>query len=111
MFFACKAGDKQYELPKVTIGEARLLKRHFGLAQIEDLNPTDPDHLAGLLFLCLRRESPGVPMEKLLAEVEDLDPYAFEAVDAPDTDPTPAVAGGGKSGKKATTRKTTGSQS
>jgi hypothetical protein len=112
MFFACKVGDKQYELPKLTLGEARILKKHFGLMQLEDMNPTDPDHLTGLLYLCLRREAPGATLEALLSRIDELDIEDFAmAESAPEEVPTVAADAAGGNGKKATSRKKTGSQS
>jgi len=98
-FFKCKVGGKAYELPKLTLGEARILKRDFGLDDLEYFNPTDPDHLTGLLYLCLKREKPDASHALLLAEVESLDVEEFEQSD-PETkaapDPQPAVSDGGE---------------
>lgn len=99
MFFAVKIDGEAYELPKLTLGEARILKREFGLTDIGSFAPGDPDQLVGLLFLCLRRRRPTATTEELLAEVEALDIEAFEPADDEEAapaadDPTPAGAAG-----------------
>lgn len=113
MFFACKVGGEQYELPTLTLGEARTLKKQFGMEDLKEFSITDPDVLVGLLFLCLKRTRPGVPDVALLAEIERMDIETVEEADTAEVDPTPAapVAAGTKGGKKATSRKTTGSPS
>lgn len=108
-FFRAKCGDKTYELDKLTLGDARVLKRHFGLDDVEFFNPTDPDQAVGLLVLCLQRERPEESLEVLTAEVEALDVDEFAMADEPD--PTEASATGeteSKPGKSAKPRKTAG---
>lgn len=122
MFFACKVGDRKFELPKLTLGEGRILKREFGLEQYEDFNETDPDQLVGLLYLCLKREKPDATHEELIAEVEAMDVHEFASTDDTEEDPTDAAPEAAevpavkdvtdvKAGKSAKSRKTTGSQS
>lgn len=106
VFFKDKAGDRVFELDKLTLGDARVLKREFGLEDMEDFSPTDPDHLVGLLYLCLRREQPNAAQEDLLGEIEDLDINAFDEIPE-EPDPTPAAEAGGS----AKTRKKTGARS
>lgn len=79
-FFKVKVDDKVYSLERLTLGDARLLKERFGLADLEEFNPSDPDQLVGLLFLALRKERPTEPEANLLAEIEDLDIDAFSQV-------------------------------
>lgn len=112
MFFACKVGDKRYQLEKLTLGEARVLRKQFGLEQIEDFNPTDPEQLAGLLYLCMKRENPGLPDALIMAEIDGLDVMEFEAADEEEV-PTPAAAPkqGGSGGKRAKSPKMTGAPS
>lgn len=91
MFFACTVAGKKYELTKLTLGQARTLKREFDLADIEDLNPTDPDQLVGLIYLaCIQA---GMTPEAALAEAEGIDIMTLEEApsDEVEADPTPAV--------------------
>jgi hypothetical protein len=91
MFFACTAAGKRYELTKLTLGQARTLKREFDLADIEDLNPTDPDQLVGLIYLALIQA--GSSPEAALAEAEGIDIVTLEESAAEvEPDPTSAVA-------------------
>lgn len=73
VFFRCRVGERVYELPKLTLGEGRILRTEFGVTDYMELNTTDPEQLVGLLYLCLRRERPAAPKEELIAEVEALD--------------------------------------
>ena len=100
-------GGKVYELDRLTLGEARILKREFGLADLAHFNSTDPDQLVGLLVLALQRENPALTLKEAIAQVEDLDVEAFEEAPAAEeeSDPTPAASGG-----EAPTEATAGSQ-
>jgi hypothetical protein len=53
-----------------TLGELRLLKRHFDLAKPGDFDPEDIDHVAGLLFLAMRRAYPSESAEQIVARVD-----------------------------------------
>lgn len=86
-FFRAKIGEKVYELDKLTLGQARLMKRRFDLTDLEEFNIGDPDHMVGILTLCLQQERPAAELETLIAEVEALDiESAVEMVD--EEDPT-----------------------
>lgn len=87
-FFRAQVGDKVYEVEKLTLGDARLLKRHYGLEDLSEFESGDPDILAGILFLALRREKllagETVVDAALMAEVDGLDIEEFgEAPDPP----------------------------
>lgn len=120
-FFSATIGGTKYELKKLTLGDARLLKRQFGLEDLDDLNPTDPDQLVGLLFLAKCKAEPERDRGELLDEIEELDFAAMieDGVQADDAAPEPegpTGAGGEpakdtKPGSRAKTPKTSGSQS
>jgi len=76
-FFKVKIDGKTYELDRLTLGDARILKSRFGLEGMSLFSPDDPDHLAGLLVLALKRERPDTPLSELIAEIEDLDIESF----------------------------------
>ncbi len=67
-FFKVKVGDEVYELDKLTLGEARRLKRDFGLTDLEAFNGTDPDQMVGLLFLSYKRSHPQLADDAILDE-------------------------------------------
>lgn len=94
MFFKCKVGDKTYELEKLSLGDARTLKREFGLSDLEDLNPTDPDQLVGLIYLAIVKANPDVQRAAALAEAEGIDVVEWietaQDDEAVEPDPTPA---------------------
>jgi hypothetical protein len=106
-FFKVKVEDTTYELDKMTLGEARILKREFGLTDLSSFSGTDPDQLVGLLYLALKRENPAMTHDEALAEVEGLDIEGFETPapdeEAVDEDPTQAgTANGNNSDDSAT---------
>lgn len=94
MLFKIKVGSKVYELPKMTLGEARIMAQHFALEDMSKFNPQNPEQMAGLLYLCIRRERPNASHEDLLAEIDALDIEDFKAAEEKKPDPTvPAEAG------------------
>lgn len=72
-FFSATIDGHRYELKKLTLGDARLLKRRFGLDDLEDLNPTDPDQLVGFLYLALTKEDPTLAHDVALERAENVD--------------------------------------
>src|SRR5690349_7590562 len=67
-----KIGRREYPMPtKLKLGELRVLKREFDLADISRLNKRDPEHLMGLLYIAMRRADPTFSVEDL--EEIDLD--------------------------------------
>jgi hypothetical protein len=121
-FFTAKVGEETYELDKLTLGDARLLKKQFGLVDMTEFSGTDPDQLVGLMFLAYKKANPGLTDETVLSHVENLDIEAFvtgtpepeaETVD-PTPAPTDAVADPGPSapsGLRETTPEDSGDQS
>jgi hypothetical protein len=66
-----KADGVEYDFAiEPTLGELRLLKRHFDLAKPGDFDPEDIDHVAGLLFLAMRRTYPSESAEQIVARVD-----------------------------------------
>lgn len=110
-FFKVKVGDETYELERLTLGDARVLKRDFGLTDLEFFSPSDPDQMVGLLALAISKTK-GISISEATAEAEALDIEAFEPQDT--EDPTPAAEAAedesASSGKSETRPKTTGRQ-
>lgn len=69
-----------------TLGELRLLKREFDVRGVDKLDPSDPDHIAGLLYLSMRRQDPSTT-------VEDVDKLSSIEVVEEDEGQDPPVAG------------------
>jgi len=92
-FFKVKVGEALYELEKLTLGEARRLKREFGMESLEHFSPTDPDQLVGLLVLACKRRHPEWTDETVLRFVEGLDIEHIkpEAPEEAEPVPTPAA--------------------
>jgi hypothetical protein len=109
VYFKVKLDGQTYELDRLTLGEARILKHEFDMQSLELLDPSDPDHLIGLLYLAMRRKRPHDPRETLMAQIEGVSFEDMAEVES-DGDPTEAdeaKASGGSSGK---TRKNSGSR-
>jgi hypothetical protein len=119
-FFKVQVGEDVYELDKLTLGDGRILKRDFGLTDLEEFNPGDPDVMVGLLSLAIKH-SKGVSLADATAIAEAVDFEDFTSLgDEDEADPTPAApaaddpvsepksAGTGNSAKP---RKKTGKQS
>lgn len=124
VFFKARVAGVDYELPKLDLNGARILKKKFGLKQLEDFNLTDPEHLMGMFYLSLIHA--GVDPGTADAQVADIDVMDAmnlfvleEPVEPPDDEakeesPTVAAPASGKkqraASKSATTRKTPGPQ-
>jgi hypothetical protein len=111
VYFKVKLDGQTYELDRLTLGEARILKHEFDMGSLELLDPSDPDHLIGLLYLAMRRKRPTEPRDALMAQIEGV---SFEDMADAESDGDPtgadeaeAKASGGSSGK---TRKNSGSR-
>lgn len=122
-FFKCKVGDETYELERLTIGDSRILKRDFGLSDLEHFNPGDPDVVAGLLTLAISKAK-DIPISEATKIADAVDFEDFESISDDEEegaeDPTPAAeaaddagakAAPSRSGSRAKPRKTTGSPS
>lgn len=117
--FKARIAGHDYLIDRLNLRDLRTLKQRFGMTQLEDFNPTDPDQLTGLLYLSLRREGNGDELALAKAEqidlmeiMEWLQGAADDALaDEQDESPGPTPAAGGGSGKKATPPKKPGSPS
>lgn len=117
MFFKATIGDRTFELPKLTLGDTRYLKKYFGLDDFTEFSPMDPDQLVGILALCLRRDNAALTHDEAVAEAESIDIEDFlssddEGDDEPD--PTPGADGAqhdAGASKPATRRKKPGARS
>lgn len=89
MLFKIKILDKLYEIKSFTIGEARLLRKHFDLRDLTAVNAGDPETLAGLAYICFKRDNPEMPHEALEAKVDALDLEADFAEADDDSEETP----------------------
>lgn len=87
-----KVEGKVYEAPTATLGELRTIKRLFGVNDLESVTFGDPDFLAGLVFITIRRERPGEDEAALFAEVEAVTQIELVDDDEDDADrPTEAA--------------------
>jgi hypothetical protein len=81
-----RIGAKEYELPSsFTLGEARVIKRYTGLNLkqfAEADNASDPDAIAALVYIVLKRENPRVTEE-------DVDELGLEDVGDVEDDARP----------------------
>lgn len=82
-----KVDGTEYEVPaQFTLGELRILGRDFGLRDVTALDPKDPQHLVGLIYVAMRRTRP----DATIAEVDAI--LTVELVeDEPVTEERPTV--------------------
>lgn len=67
-----KVDEKIYQLDRLTLGDGVVLKRRFGLAQLDMFNPADPETMLGLLTLAISKTD-GVSIseaEEIASEIE-----------------------------------------
>lgn len=72
------AGDKVYEVGALTLGEFRILKRDFGVERMDLLDPRDPDHMVGFIYIAERRKNPAVKLDDILDDIEQITEIRFE---------------------------------
>lgn len=98
-----KADDVEYDFPdKLELGELRLLKRHFDLARPDEFDIRNIDHMAGLLFIALRRSNPVLPVDAVIAKVDATQRIEFPDAEEGTEEERPTKAGDpgkGKAGK------------
>jgi hypothetical protein len=89
----------EVDLDKLTLGEARLLKHDYGMSDLREFSFWDPDQMAGLFVIAVKRAHPDMSEADVLAKVEgvdagtvleDLQKQVEAAVQAAEQDPTPA---------------------
>lgn len=116
------------DLDKMTSGEARILKHEYGMENVLDYELLDPDILAGLMLIAIRRTAPDLTDDEIRAKVDEVDivplleqlskqlqKAAAEAEAEAAKDPQSAAGNGSgpaaaKAGGRATTRKTSGAR-
>lgn len=89
-----KADGREYEIPTLNAGELRILKRDFGMAKVTQLDPDDPDHLVGLVYLSIRRVQPSITVEQVetFESIEFLDDEPAEDTPDPPSGAAPDAA-------------------
>lgn len=111
-FFRMKVGDKLYELDKLTLGDACIMKRDFSMLDLTEFNPADPEQVMGLFALAMVKQD-GISLTEAKKRASEIDVDGFEAMqeeEKPEVDPTKGAAGakeatgsrakGGKSAKR-----------
>ena len=92
-----KIDGKEYEVPTLTLGEQRAVKRVSGMVW-SDLLPAlesgDPDAVVGFLFAVLKRAHPERSEASLVEQIERLTGDDFEDVEAEEDDAGPPAVGG-----------------
>lgn len=92
---------ERYELGTLTLGDMRLLRKHFGLTHLADIADMtdDPELIAGLTYLAFKRRHPEWTHDRLINEVDEL-PLEALTDDAPeaevDGDPKDSADNDGK---------------
>lgn len=121
-------GEKfEVDPDKLTLGEARLLKREYGMEDFSNFNFFDPDQMVGLFVVAVKRAHPDWSDEDVLAKVEGVEngpifeeinkqiEAARKKAEAEKADPPKAAVSASapvaKGGNQATTRKKRGAQS
>lgn len=91
VFFRVKVGERIYELERLTLGDGVTLKRDFGLTDLENFNPADPETVLGLMTIAIARTD-GLTISEARKQAEDIDLADFAPLeaDAPE-DPTSAA--------------------
>lgn len=94
--FTVKVDERTFVLDRITIGDWRMFKTHFGLKasdiitdfknaageSVQVLNLDDPNVLVGLMVAALHHERPNTGIPVLIAEVEALGMDGLEFPDA-----------------------------
>lgn len=107
---------REYEVPEMfTLGEARVLKRFTGLTLtgLAQIDPSDPDMLAALVLIAMRRHDPAVT--EAAVDGLSLDGFELRPADEEDDAGPPAEAPGAtaadeSSGDSGTTPENSGLQ-
>lgn len=94
--YRLKIEGRLYELPQLTLGQARILRKHFDVLDITEMNGGDPSIIAGLAYLCISSANPDWEHARLMNYVDDLPIDTFEgADDEPSEDPNAEAANAG----------------
>ena len=89
-FFKTTIEGVEYELRKLDLAGCRVLKEKFGVKRIE-LDLEDPDHLAGILYLCLTTH--GVDSATAMSQVGAIDVMSLGAQEDEEPAPEPVDEG------------------
>lgn len=86
------AGER-YEIGKLTLGDMRLLSKHFGIVDMTKLTELagSPDLLAGMAYLGFMRKHPEWEHERLMNEVNDvvIEDLGDQEMDEPEVEADP----------------------
>lgn len=67
-------GEKyELDLDKITLGEAHILKREYGMEDFTTFNYFDPEQMIGVFVIAVRRVHPELSEEEVRAKVEALE--------------------------------------
>ena len=94
--YRVKIDGEVFEIDKLTLGEARLLRAHFNVFEIHKMLPGDPNVIAGLVYLCYRRKHPDWEHERLMNTVDDVAMEDIEEANEVEPDPKPRAKRAGK---------------
>lgn len=72
-----------YESGRATIGDLRLVKKHYGVVNLGAIDDGDPDAIAGLLFLAVKHTKPEWEIKRVINFVDEVSDLDVEVV-APD---------------------------
>lgn len=85
--------DKEYnfELDRLTLGDMRLLERHFGITDVTKLEtePGNPSVISGLVYLGLKSEHPDWEHQRLSNFVDEIPLSAFADAEVVKDEPIP----------------------
>jgi hypothetical protein len=98
-----KVGDKEYVVDALTLDEFLILKRDFGVERMDLLDPRDPEHLLGYIFIAERRRNPNITPDdalKLFGGVKEVEFHLDDdereaAVQGRPTSPSPEASSEG----------------
>lgn len=88
VFFKVKVDGKVYELDRLTLGDGRVLKRDFGLIDLETFSTTDPDQMVGLIALAISKTD-GISLADATLQAEDIGFDDFEPQEVEDESDAP----------------------
>ncbi len=74
--FAIKIQGKLYEIETLKLGDMRQLREHFNVSDLSAMNFADPDVIAGLCYLALKRANPEWEHTRLMNTVDELALFA-----------------------------------
>jgi hypothetical protein len=119
-----KLDGEKYEVDpdKLTLGEALIMKRQYGMQDFTEFNFFDPEQMVGLFVIAVKRAHPELSDQEILAKVEGIENGPIfndinkQVEEARKKAADPQVAGASASvpaagSRRATTRKKPGSRS